>query len=198
MIANEFAVKNKQGFTLVEMMIVIAIIGILIAMAIPSFESVRIKAKQAEAIQNLRLINSLILSYADQYDGHPASVMDAWSDTGPAGADVTGYYALTYYASLDINCDDGPAGDACNCKNAYGFRVSNCEKMRYSYVMRVRPGTNNHVIFASSTPKIICQIGGTDRWQHGNTSPICNYYSAVVNGCELGGVFNANCPVGVP
>src|ERR1041385_4941736 len=49
---------NKSGFTLVEIMIVVAIIGLLAAMAIPNFVRARTTAQQNACINNLRQIDS--------------------------------------------------------------------------------------------------------------------------------------------
>ena len=50
--------KKKQGFTLVEIMIVVAIIGLLAAIAIPSFVKARTTSQQNACINNLRQIDS--------------------------------------------------------------------------------------------------------------------------------------------
>ncbi len=46
--------KNKKGFTLIELMIVIAIIGILAAIAIPQFAKYRTKAYNSAALSDLK------------------------------------------------------------------------------------------------------------------------------------------------
>lgn len=51
-------IKKKLGFTLVEIMIVVAIIGLLASIAIPSFVSARNTARQTACITNLRSIDA--------------------------------------------------------------------------------------------------------------------------------------------
>jgi prepilin-type N-terminal cleavage/methylation domain-containing protein len=51
-------VAKKQGFTLVEIMIVVAIIGLLAAIAIPNFVKARTTSQQNACINNLRLIDA--------------------------------------------------------------------------------------------------------------------------------------------
>jgi len=55
--------RNRKGFTLVELMIVVAIIGILAAIAIPNFLNFRLKAKTSEAKSNLGAIRSTEVAY---------------------------------------------------------------------------------------------------------------------------------------
>ncbi|MEI8345085.1 MAG: type II secretion system protein [Candidatus Omnitrophota bacterium] len=56
--------RNSKGFTLVEIMIVIAIIGLLAAIAVPNFVQARTQARKSTCINNLRLIDAAEEQYA--------------------------------------------------------------------------------------------------------------------------------------
>ena len=55
---------NRKGFTLVEIMIVVAIIGLLAAIAIPNFVKARTKAQTEACIANLRQIEGAVQVWA--------------------------------------------------------------------------------------------------------------------------------------
>jgi type IV pilus assembly protein PilA len=60
------SLRNSKGFTLIELMIVVAIIGILAAIAIPNFLQYQMKSRQSEAKTNLGAIRTSELSFSGE------------------------------------------------------------------------------------------------------------------------------------
>ena len=91
--------KHQKGFTLIELMIVVAIIGILASLAVSAYQTYTVRAQVAEAI--------------NMGAGAKVPVIDAFNNTGepPAGREEAGMSALaadtrgTYVSQVDI--DDG-------------------------------------------------------------------------------------------
>ena len=61
--------NRKSGFTLVEIMIVVAIIGLLAAIAIPSFVNARTTSQKNACINNLRQVSGAKDQYALEHNG---------------------------------------------------------------------------------------------------------------------------------
>src|SRR5690606_24815105 len=85
-------------FSLVELMIVVAIIGILAAVAVPRFQNFQAKAKQAEAKNNLSHIYTLQQAYFGDHDAYSASLDDIGFKV--AGTKVRYGYSTTGGASF--------------------------------------------------------------------------------------------------
>ena len=70
--------KSQKGFTLIELMIVVAIIGILAAIAIPNFLTYQLKSRQSEAKVNLGAIKTSLIAFQAErgcFLGIPAPVL---------------------------------------------------------------------------------------------------------------------------
>jgi prepilin-type N-terminal cleavage/methylation domain-containing protein len=74
--------KNRKGFTLIELMIVIAIIGILAAMAIPNFKKAREQAREKACYSNIRVL----LGAIEMYNMDHSEMMDTPDQDSLTGA----------------------------------------------------------------------------------------------------------------
>lgn len=108
--------RNKQkGFSLIELLIVVAIILIIAAIAIPNLLRSRMQANEASAVGSLRSINTAAVSYSSTYGGFPPTLLSLGPgapataatadliDAVLAAGTKSGY---TFpYAAVDANAD---------------------------------------------------------------------------------------------
>lgn len=78
--------RDKQkGFSLIELLIVVAIIMVIAAIAIPALLRSKITANQSSAVGSLRSLNTSCTSYSTSYGQYPAAL----GNLGPVGSGGT-------------------------------------------------------------------------------------------------------------
>lgn len=81
---------TRRGFTLVEMLVVIAIIAVLASILFPVFARARAAARRTRCASNLRQIGLALAMYADDCDGQgpPTGQWHLWGGDGTGGDDL--------------------------------------------------------------------------------------------------------------
>jgi len=89
----------QKGFTLIELMIVVAIIGILAAIAIPAYQDYTIRAQVSEGMTLASDIKAGIAEYMAQTGSWPADLVEAGLGSGAVLGDKAGRYV----ESIDVD-----------------------------------------------------------------------------------------------
>jgi type II secretion system protein G len=126
--------KSQQGFTLIEMMIVVAIIAILVSILVPNFIRARAQAQTAACEANLKEIATALELYQTDNDRYPTSgtVNQADTDLAP------------YLKQIPVDPAAGPSA-------YYSYTVTSPGTSNASYTI-VCPGTHDPGTLQNITP----------------------------------------------
>jgi len=93
----------QKGFTLIELMIVVAIIGILAAIAIPAYQDYTIRAQVTEGLNLIDGVKVAVADYYTQNGAYPAAVLTTAPPTGLGFTSVaTGKYSTVDLQALGV------------------------------------------------------------------------------------------------
>jgi type IV pilus assembly protein PilA len=148
--------RGESGFTLVELLVVMLILGLLAAIAIPSFFNQRDKARDADAKTQARTAQTAIETYATDNDGE--------YDSGTVNANTLQAIesTLTDVADADLTVSTpGDAGDTA--LNSYTVTVDSATGNTFS-VTRHGDGTTENTCTAAGDAGCPGSGGGTGNW----------------------------------
>jgi type IV pilus assembly protein PilA len=111
--------RRRRGFSLIELLIVIAIILIIVAIAAPRLDKARMHAQEMAAVRQMQTIHTAQTQYYSQYGRYAVSLNELGPPTsgqpGPAAADlIPGDLAKGDKSGYKFTMQGGPQGYALN------------------------------------------------------------------------------------
>ena len=166
---NKMQTDKEKGFTLIELMIVVAILGILAAIAIPNFMRFQAKSRQSEAKTNLGAIGTTAESYRTEFDSYTLQ---------PDGVTLVAFNDLGWAPQGTARYAYGYNGDVIDTTVAGGFDPEST-----AVDLSLTPG----VFLAAAEGNIDAETDAEDCWTYDNVRVLTNTYNDVsldaVGGC---------------
>ena len=145
--------KKQQGFTLIELMIVIAIVGILAAIALPAYQDYTVRAKMSEALANLAEAKTTVAEYYSANNYMPADATVAGINTS-RNTDIVASILYASSSNLPVLTAAVQAsvipGDTAG--TAYTFELSGTTGAGNRIIWKCKPGTGANKLATKYLP----------------------------------------------
>ena len=158
--------KRQDGFTLVELMVVVAIIGLLSAVAIPNFKKYQAKAKISEAKLQLSALYTAESSFFSDYNMYGACLRYMGFD--PQREISNRYYAVGFAAG--ITARDANAHTAAVNSGMMGTGVTGCPNSATAKDGTANPADNDATFFLAGKGVGGAIVNGVAVTMTGNTA----------------------------
>lgn len=114
-------IQNKRGFTLIELVVVIAILGILAGIALPRFLDAQASANGAKMLGDLRTLDSAITLYETKNGTRPTSLEELLGDATDPSDDLLAALPTPPNGDIKVTKNDGTEGDYEASATVYGI-----------------------------------------------------------------------------
>lgn len=121
--------SNQKGFTIIELLVVIVIIGILVALLLPNLFSAQQRGRDADRKNDLKTIQQQLEAYYSDNNAYPLATADLVPDymdavpvdpqggaydylAAPAGCSTAADDCVSYTLTADLENDNDPDADA--------------------------------------------------------------------------------------
>ncbi len=154
--------KRNNGFTLIELMIVVAVVAILAAVAIPSYSNYVFRGKVQEATSNLA---SLRVAMEQYFQDNRTYLNAANCGVTPPGAPIVKYfsYACTATATTyTITATGGNAASGDASMSGFNYSIANTptDNLKQSWILAPAPATWQASTAAAPAACWITNVGG--------------------------------------
>jgi len=157
--------RKQRGFSLIELLIVVAIILVIAAIAIPNLLRSRIAANESSAVGSLRTINSAEILYVTAYPATGFAI--ALGELGPGATGTcpsTPTTATACFLDKVLGCSTAMSGGQTCAKDGYNFSVTT-------------PGNYPETFYQSNASPISPQTG--TRYFYSDASAVIRYNTTI-------------------
>jgi len=188
MLKLRFFLKASKGFTFVEVMVVVAIIGILTTIIVSSYLSAKQRSRDGQRKSDLSLVQAAIEQYKADYNAYPcfnASANECSTDVSPSSTAVGGWSVVSSLSSINFpgnyirNLPKDPVynGASCTTTNPFYLYWHGIGRQRYMLFANLENTNDSEANLLKPVPADapgICVVGSSPCSQFKITSGACN------------------------